>query len=373
MTVSPVLVSLVFGTLLAMLLDRKFFGQGFVRTLLITPFLLMPVVAGLIWKNQMFSSASGSSTGCSNASASTRSSSCRATRVLDRVVLVWQWTPFMMLIMLAGLQSQPSDVLEAAKVDGASAFGIFRQLTLSHLRPYMELGALLGTIYLIQVFDHIDVMTGGRSGLDEPALLRLPAVDRRWLGCSARPRPTPSSSSSPRSSSPTFALRVLSSLLKGEEADRMSARAADRLGVGERRWGSSGCSGSLAWSPRSCSSSPVFWMVLNSFKTEQDANTSPKLLFDPTLDRYRDVTESTGAALVPRGAIELGMVVVTVSTLIVLALAIPAAYALAIKPIRSGATCCSSSSRRSSCPSSRRSCRSGSSPGSSTCSTPDSC
>jgi sorbitol/mannitol transport system permease protein len=80
------------------------------------------------------------------------------------VVLVWQWTPFMMLIMLAGLQSQPSEVLEAAKVDGASAFGTFRQLTLPHLRTYMELGALLGTIYLIQVFDQIAVMTGGGPG-----------------------------------------------------------------------------------------------------------------------------------------------------------------------------------------------------------------
>ena len=52
------------------------------------------------------------------------------------VVLVWQWTPFMMLIMLAGLQSQPAEVLEAAKVDGASAFGTFRQLTVMPLIYY---------------------------------------------------------------------------------------------------------------------------------------------------------------------------------------------------------------------------------------------
>ncbi|MEA2406108.1 MAG: polyol transport system permease protein, partial [Thermoleophilaceae bacterium] len=54
LTVVPVLGSLVLGAAFAMLLDRKFFGQGLVRTLLITPFLLMPVVVGLIWKNQMF-------------------------------------------------------------------------------------------------------------------------------------------------------------------------------------------------------------------------------------------------------------------------------------------------------------------------------
>jgi sorbitol/mannitol transport system permease protein len=154
--------TLVSNPLLAVLLDRHFFGQGIVRTLLITPFLIMPVVAGLIWKNQMFSGLYGV-----------------LNWVLERLgfnsiefvsqyplasivtVLVWQWTPFMMLIMLAGLQSQPTDVLEAAKVDGASVFGTFRQLTLPHLRRYMELSALLGTIYVVQVFDQVDVMTGG--------------------------------------------------------------------------------------------------------------------------------------------------------------------------------------------------------------------
>jgi sorbitol/mannitol transport system permease protein len=165
MTVLAVLLSLVFGTLFAILLDRKFFGQGFVRTLLITPFLLMPVVAALIWKQQMFSSLFG---------------------ILDKVieflgfssvafisdhplasiitVLVWQWTPFMMLIMLAGLQSQPSDIIEAAGVDGATPFAIFRQLTLPHLRRYLELGALLGSIYIVQAFDAVDQMTGGGPG-----------------------------------------------------------------------------------------------------------------------------------------------------------------------------------------------------------------
>src|SRR5207244_10728701 len=79
-------------------------------------------------------------------------------------VLVWQWTPFMMLIMLAGLQSQPSDIIEAAGVDGATPFGIFRQLTLPHLRRYLELGALLGSIYIVQAFDAIDVIAGGGPG-----------------------------------------------------------------------------------------------------------------------------------------------------------------------------------------------------------------
>ena len=165
MTVLAVVLSLVFGTLFAILLDRRFLGQGIVRTLLITPFLLMPVVAALIWKQQMFSSLFGlldkALTFLGFNSVQFISSHPLASVV---TVLVWQWTPFMMLIMLAGLQSQPGDILEAANVDGATSFGIFRQLTLPHLRRYLELGALLGSIYIVQAFDAIDVMTGGGPG-----------------------------------------------------------------------------------------------------------------------------------------------------------------------------------------------------------------
>jgi sorbitol/mannitol transport system permease protein len=165
MTVLAVMLSLVFGTLFALLLDRKFFGQGLVRTLLITPFLLMPVVAALIWKQQMFSSLFGLLNKALEFFG-LESVPFISDHPLGSVVtvLVWQWTPFMMLIMLAGLQSQPSDILEAAGVDGATSFGVFRQLTLPHLRRYLELGALLGCIYVVQAFDAIDVMTGGGPG-----------------------------------------------------------------------------------------------------------------------------------------------------------------------------------------------------------------
>jgi polyol transport system permease protein len=165
MTVLAVLLSLVFGTMFAVLLDRKFLGRGLVRTLLITPFLLMPVVAALIWKQQMFSSLFGVLNKALN-SLGFGSVAFISDHPLASIVtvLVWQWTPFMMLIVLAGLQSQPSDILEAANVDGATSFGVFRQLTFPHLRPYLELGALLGSIYIVQAFDAIDVMTGGGPG-----------------------------------------------------------------------------------------------------------------------------------------------------------------------------------------------------------------
>ena len=183
MTVTAVLVSLVLGTLIAILLDRAFFGRGLIRTLLITPFLIMPVVAGLIWKLQMFNSLYGVVNWLLDAIGLDRVEFISQHPTASIVtVLVWQWTPFMMLIILAGLQSQPSDVLEAAKVDGASAFGVFRQLTIPHLRPYFELGTLLGTIYIVQAFDHVSVMTGGGPGSTNiPYFVYKRSIGGGWL------------------------------------------------------------------------------------------------------------------------------------------------------------------------------------------------
>jgi polyol transport system permease protein len=217
LTVFPVLGALVLGAGFALLLDRKFFGQGLVRTLLITPFLLMPVVVGLVWKNQMFHGLYGVLNWVIEKFGGTPVEFVSQHPTLSiSIVLVWQWTPFMMLIMLAGLQSQPADVLEAAKVDGAKPFAIFRQLTLSHLRPYMELGILLGTIYLIQVYDQIAVMTGGG-----PGSTNLPYfVFQRSIGGGWEFGQASSFSIVVVVASiiiATIALRVVSGLLKGEE------------------------------------------------------------------------------------------------------------------------------------------------------------
>jgi polyol transport system permease protein len=102
--------------------------------------------------------------------------------------------------------------------------------------------------------------------------------------------------------------------------------------VGERRWVHAAF-GVLAWVVGLVFFFPVFWMVLNSFKSEQDANTTPKLFFHPTLDRYHDVTKSATGLLSFGEAFTNSAVVVILSTLIVLSLAIPAAYALAIRPV----------------------------------------
>ena len=217
LTVARSLGAIVLGSAFALLLDRKFFGQGLVRTLMITPFLMMPVVVGLIWKNQMFNGLYGVLNWViEQFGGKPVEFVSRYPTLSIAIVLIWQWTPFMMLIMLAGLQSQPADVLEAAKVDGATPWGIFRQLTLGHLRPYMELGILLGTIYLIQVYDQIAVMTGGGPGsTNVPYFVFQRSIGGGWEFGQASSYSIVVVIASITIA--TIALRVLSRLLKGEE------------------------------------------------------------------------------------------------------------------------------------------------------------
>jgi sorbitol/mannitol transport system permease protein len=172
LTASVVLISLLLGLLLAVLLDRKFVGRGLARTLLIAPFLVMPVAAALLWKHALYNPDYGLINGTLNWL--WQLFGAQQGPVIDWVSrfpmpavvlsLVWQWTPFMMLILLAGLQAQPSDILEAARVDGAGGWQTFRFLTLPHLRQYLELSVLLGSIYIVQAFDAIFTITQGGPG-----------------------------------------------------------------------------------------------------------------------------------------------------------------------------------------------------------------
>ena len=165
MTATSVIVAMILGVAFAVLLDRKFFGRGVVRTLIITPFLVMPAAAALVWAGPMLDPNFGLLNWLLEPFG-VHHVAWLSTHALGSVivVMIWQWTPFMTLIVLAGLQSQPADTLEAAKVDGAGAFATFRELTIPHLRPYIELGILLGSIYLVNAFDAVRLMTNGGPG-----------------------------------------------------------------------------------------------------------------------------------------------------------------------------------------------------------------
>jgi sorbitol/mannitol transport system permease protein len=172
LTAVVVLVSLLLGMLIALLLDQKFRGRGAVRTMMIAPFLVVPVAAALIWKHALFNPEYGLFNGVITAVWKLFGSSnppqpdwiSNTPLISIELALIWQWTPFMMLILLAGLQSRPLDVIEAARIDGAGAWQIFRYMTFPHLRQYLELGGLLGSIYVVQNFDAVFTITSGGLG-----------------------------------------------------------------------------------------------------------------------------------------------------------------------------------------------------------------
>src|SRR3712207_2356091 len=134
LTVGVVLISLLLGLGIALLLDRKFRGRGAVRTMMIAPFLVVPVAAALLWKHALYNPEYGLFNGAltwiwglfGSDNAPQPDWITTAPLVSIEIALIWQWTPFMMLILLAGLQSRPLDVIEAARIDGASAWQIFR-------------------------------------------------------------------------------------------------------------------------------------------------------------------------------------------------------------------------------------------------------
>lgn len=164
-TGTSVALSLLFGLGLALLLNRNFFGRGLARTLLITPFLVMPAAASLAWKWNLMDANFGLFKWVMETlgfDAIQWNTDVPVVSVI--LVLVWQFMPFMMLILLAGLQSQDTEILEAAALDGAGKLKIFMLMTLPHLRQYIEIGVLLGTILLLATFDPIFILTGGSGG-----------------------------------------------------------------------------------------------------------------------------------------------------------------------------------------------------------------
>jgi sorbitol/mannitol transport system permease protein len=165
LTVTVVLVSLAIGLGISLLLNRNFFGRGAVRTMMITPFLIVPVAAALLWKHAIYNPVYGLLNGLLTWVGGPQPDWITDfPRLAIEVQLIWYWTPFMTLILLAGLQSRPGDVLEAAAVDGANSWQMFRNITMPHMRRYLELGGLLGSIYVLQTFDTVFVMTAGSLG-----------------------------------------------------------------------------------------------------------------------------------------------------------------------------------------------------------------
>jgi len=186
LTVSVISLSVILGTAVAMILNSEVFGKGIMRTLMIAPFLIMPTASALIWKHTLLNPLYGLIPYLLKPFGLGRVDWVGQFPMVTVITVeVWRWTPFMMLIILAGLQSQNPEVLEAARVDGANALQAFRRITLPLVRPFIELGALLGSLFVVQTYDSIYMLTYGGPGQDTtniPFLLYIVAFQGYSIG-----------------------------------------------------------------------------------------------------------------------------------------------------------------------------------------------
>ena len=167
MPASIVGVSLLIGMVFALLLNRSFPLRGFVRSLMIAPFFVMPTVSGVVWSNLFFSPMNGLLDWILTSVGLPRVDWLGSYPKLSvDIISIWEWTPFMMLILLAGLQGLPQEVKEAAQLDGASGLSEFFHITLPLLGRYVQLSVLLGTIYVLNLFGEIVVSTNGGPGTE---------------------------------------------------------------------------------------------------------------------------------------------------------------------------------------------------------------
>lgn len=163
-----VTVEFLLGFALAMLVFRLVERRRLVLTLLLVPMMLAPVAVGLIWK-LLLQGDFGMATyylralGVLDIRDAVLSN---ADAVLPAIVAIdaWQWTPFVTLVMLAGLLSLPREPFEAAVMDGARPWQVFRDVTLPLLRPIIALVLLLRAIDAFKEFDKIFILTGGGPG-----------------------------------------------------------------------------------------------------------------------------------------------------------------------------------------------------------------
>ncbi|MBS4206872.1 sugar ABC transporter permease [Bacillus sp. FJAT-50079] len=165
LTVGALIICLITGLAFALLMNRDFIGKGIVRTMLVSPFFVMPTVSAIIWKTILMNPNFGFA-GYFAKILGLPAIDFLAHYPLQSIVLVvsWMWIPFFMLILLAGLQSLPEELLEAAQLDGANKVQQFFHVIIPHLLRYFEVVILLGLMFILQVFGEIFVTTSGGPG-----------------------------------------------------------------------------------------------------------------------------------------------------------------------------------------------------------------
>lgn len=163
-----IVIELALGLAIAMLLDQDRKGYGLMRALMTLPLVVPPAVTGMMFlllEDGSFGWLSQNLYMTGLLSPDKPILATGSTALLGVLLAdIWQWTPFMILIMMAGLRSLPKEPYEAAAIDGANGFQVFRRLTLPMLSRVMAVAVLIRGVDLFRVFDYVYVMTSGGPG-----------------------------------------------------------------------------------------------------------------------------------------------------------------------------------------------------------------
>ncbi|MDY0243815.1 MAG: sugar ABC transporter permease [Sphaerochaeta sp.] len=165
-TFGAVIVEMVLGTVLALILNRKFKGKGMVKTLLLLPLVATPVAIGIVW-NLFYDPTIGILNYVLSVLKLPQSGWVSdASTVMPSLIMVdiWQWTPMITIIVLAGLAGLSTEPYESAMVDGANGRQVLFQITLPMLMPTILTAVILRAIDALKTYDIIYSMTGGGPG-----------------------------------------------------------------------------------------------------------------------------------------------------------------------------------------------------------------
>jgi trehalose/maltose transport system permease protein len=161
-TVASVTLETLIGLGMAMAMHAAFRGQGLLRTVVLVPWAILTVVTATMWRT-MFVSPYGFINTITGSHTVWLGSEPQALIVII-LADVWKTAPFMALLILAGLQVIPSEIYEAAKVDGATAWQRFTRITLPLVRPALLVALIFRTLDALRIFDLPYVLTGGQNG-----------------------------------------------------------------------------------------------------------------------------------------------------------------------------------------------------------------
>jgi multiple sugar transport system permease protein len=164
-----VVIELVLGMAIAMVMHRALFGRGVVRTAVLIPYGIVTVVAAYSWQ-YAWTPATGYLAALLPKDSAPLTSTVPAIAIII-LAEIWKTTPFMALLLLAGLSLVPNDLLNAARVDGATAWERFRNVTLPIMKPAILVALLFRTLDAFRIFDNIFILTQGAHNTRSVSIL----------------------------------------------------------------------------------------------------------------------------------------------------------------------------------------------------------